>query len=110
MVANDHSDLTLVDVIEKVKDWGVARSLVNGFDGTARAQLLKCMSELGELADAELKGNLEDAKDGVGDTLVTLILYCANRGLSIRECLLSAYEEIRNRTGITVGGTFVKDE
>lgn len=99
----------LANLIEKVKDWGVARGLVNGTDGMARAQLLKCMSELGELADAELKGNLEDAKDGVGDTLVTLILYCANRGLSFSGCLNLAYEQIRNRTGKTVNGTFIKD-
>ncbi len=97
------------DMIVRVKDWGVARGLINGTDGMARAKLLKCMSELGELADAELKGLQDEVVDGVGDTLVTLILYCANRGLSIPVCLASAYEEISTRTWRTVGGTFIKD-
>jgi len=100
----------LANLIEKVKDWGVARELVNGTDGMARAQLLKCMSELGELSDATLKGQDNEIIDGVGDTLVTLILFCANCGISLHQCLASSYDTIKLRTGRTVGGTFVKDE
>lgn len=47
--------------------------------------------------------------DGLGDTLVTLIILAAQYGLELEDCLEYAYNEIKDRTGKTVGGTFIKD-
>jgi len=47
--------------------------------------------------------------DGLGDTLVTLIILAAQYGLELEDCLEYAYNEIKNRTGKTVSGTFIKD-
>ena len=50
-----------------------------------------------------------ELKDAFGDTLVTLIILAAKYGLGLEECLELAYNEIKDRTGKTVGGTFIKD-
>ena len=51
----------------------------------------------------------DELVDGLGDTLVTLIILAAQYGLELEDCLEYAYNEIKNRTGKTVGGTFIKD-
>ncbi len=47
--------------------------------------------------------------DGLGDTLVTLIILAAQYGLELEDCLEYAYNEIKDRTGKTVKGTFIND-
>lgn len=71
---------------------------------------MKTMSELGELADATLKRDDDEIVDGVGDVLVTLILYCELQGMNPVLCLERAYETIKNRRGtLTPEGIFVKE-
>jgi hypothetical protein len=49
--------------------------------------------------------------DAVGDVLVCLINYCALRGISMTECLSSAYDQIKNRKGTLMpNGVFVKED
>jgi NTP pyrophosphatase (non-canonical NTP hydrolase) len=68
------------------------------------------MSEMGELADATLKNDVPEIVDGIGDVIVTLVLYAALQNLDIEECLASAYDEIKDRKGtLTPEGVFVKD-
>lgn len=104
-------------LIESVQAWGEDRGLlVRDAAGAyvedesrARAQLLKCMSELGELSDAVLKDDHHAQRDGLGDVLVTLIMFAGNSGLTLRGSLQAAWEEIRDRRGKTVNGAFVKE-
>ena len=49
-------------------------------------------------------------KDAIGDTLVTIIVLAHQLDLDVTECLSIAYEEIKNRKGKMVNGTFVKEE
>ena len=96
----------LIDAVEVWAD-------VRGIDAysTPEAQLLKAVSEMGELCDAEVKGDLDDQQDAVGDVLVCLIIYCYMSDLDLRVCLESAYNEIKDRTGrMILGGVWVKDE
>jgi NTP pyrophosphatase (non-canonical NTP hydrolase) len=95
-------------LVEKVERWGWDKGILKASD--SKTQLLKTMAELGELADATSKDIHDDKVDGVGDVLVTLILYCKLEGLDIRECLESAYNEIQSRNGSMKDGLFVKDE
>jgi len=105
------------ELIQLVQTWGRDRGMLvkdaNGAyledEGRARAQLLKCMSELGELADAVLKGDHHDMRDGLGDVLVTLVMFAGNSGLTLRGSLQAAWEEIRDRRGTTVNGAFMKE-
>lgn len=108
---------TFESLHNKVVSWGLERALVSckptgefqPSNGMARAQLLKCMSELGELADATLKQDMAGMRDGLGDTVVTLIMYSVNAGLGFVQSLGEAYKEISSRRGKTVGGTFIRD-
>lgn len=97
------------DLVAKVEQWGKDRKIIP--NSTPTAQLLKAVSEMGELADAELKDDVDAVIDAVGDTLVCLILYCNLRGLELSECLSSSYEVIRTRKGyLNEQGTFIKQE
>jgi NTP pyrophosphatase (non-canonical NTP hydrolase) len=88
--------------------WAEARKIIP--NAKPHTQLLKAVSEIGELADAEIKGDMPAIKDGVGDVLVCLIIYCALRDIDVSQCLELAYKEIKDRTGTLLpNGTFVKD-
>lgn len=96
-------EMLQMDVIR----WAEARQIIP--NATATSQLLKAVSEMGELADAEGKQNLEEIKDAVGDVLVCLINYCALRDIEITKCLAGAYDQIKHRKGTLMpDGTFVK--
>ena len=91
-----------------VVQWAKDRQIVP--NSTPTAQLMKTMSELGELADATLKSDWREIEDGVGDVLVTLILYCKLQDISIVDCLHCAYDTIKDRKGtLTPEGIFVKE-
>ena len=88
--------------------WAEARRIIP--NAKPHVQLMKTVSELGELVDAEIKGDAEGIIDGVGDVLVTLIIYCALRDINLVNCLKFAYAEIKDRKGILLeNGVFVKD-
>jgi hypothetical protein len=115
------------ELVELVKQWGLEKGITgpNG-KATVLSQLSKTQEELTETRDAAVmwsngydfitnkKGNDVITKleiiDGIGDTTVTLILAAELAGLDFQECLQSAYDEIKNRTGTMIGGTFVKDK
>lgn len=97
------------ELIGGVKKWAEDRKIIP--NSTPMAQLLKTMSELGELADATLKHDRPGIIDGIGDVLVTLIIYSALQGVAIEDALDSAYTTIKDRKGtLTPEGVFVKDE
>lgn len=91
-----------------VTQWATDRRIIQ--HSTPQAQLMKTVSELGELADATLKRDLDGVVDGLGDVLVTLIIYARMQNLSLESCLHSAYDVIKDRRGtLTPEGVFVKE-
>ena len=91
-----------------ILQWAEARQIIP--NSTPSAQLLKAVSEIGELADATLKGDDEGIVDGVGDVMVCLIIYCALQGIDMKSCLDVAYTQIKYRRGtLTPNGVFVKE-
>lgn len=98
------------ELISAVDEWANERYIYYYSD--PQTQLLKAVSEMGELCDAEIKGSPdEEAQDAVGDVMVCLIIYCGMKDYDLKQCLTQAYEEIRSRTGkISSGGAFVKEE
>jgi NTP pyrophosphatase (non-canonical NTP hydrolase) len=90
------------------------------------AQASKTSEEVHELLEAvewqslgykdytNSKGNLVDTdaeiKDALGDILVTIIIGAELQGLSLLNCLQSAYDVISKRTGKMIDGQFVKDK
>lgn len=92
----------------KIIRWSEARRIIP--NSTPQAQLLKAFEEMGELAAAEARGNVNGIKDSLGDVLVCLVNYCALRDLDLVKCMEYAYDEIKDRTGMMMpNGVFVKD-
>lgn len=92
----------------QVRGWATERSIIP--NSTPAAQLLKTMSELGELADATAKNDAGAIADGVGDVLVCIINYCALQGIDPVDCLGGAYDQIKGRKGTLLpSGVFLKE-
>jgi phosphoribosyl-ATP pyrophosphohydrolase len=72
-------------------------------------QYAKVLEETQEILVALNENNEQELIDAIGDTLVTLIILSKQNDLNIVECLEVAYNVIKNRTGKTVNGTFIKD-
>lgn len=88
--------------------WAEARKIIP--NSTPATQLLKCMSELGELADATIKVDKVKVIDGVGDVMVCLVNYCALQDIDLVSCMKYAYREIKDRKGTLLpNGVFVKE-
>jgi NTP pyrophosphatase (non-canonical NTP hydrolase) len=92
---------------QEVIEWARERGLLN--KDNARNQLLKTFEEMGEVSRAVLKQDKFALIDGIGDVLVTLIIFAEINDLSLEMCLAQAYDEIKNRTGKTVDGVFIKN-
>jgi NTP pyrophosphatase (non-canonical NTP hydrolase) len=93
---------------QEVIQWALDKGIIT--PDNAKSQLLKSFEEMGEVARAVLKSNQEELIDGLGDVLVTLIILAEIKGVKLEDCLGSAYNVIKNRTGKTVNGTFIKNE
>lgn len=99
--------MTNIDqLIKLVEQWSKDKNLDKG---NSDRQALKFYEEAGEVGAALSRNKLDDLKDGIGDTVVTLIILAQQHGWSLEECLQYAYDEIRNRKGKTVNGTFIKE-
>ncbi len=96
------------DLIDKVIDWAEEKNIL--IPENVPKQMMKVIEELGETSQAILKNKPDEIKDGIGDVFVTMIILSSQLGYHPLECLESAYNEIKNRTGQTVNGIFLKDE
>lgn len=91
-----------------IRRWAKKRGIID--DGDVKTQYIKLLEETGELAQAILKDDTDEFVDAIGDCVVVLTNLAAIRGIDIEYCITSAYDEICNRTGNMVNGTFVKDK
>ena len=94
-------------LIENVVGWAADKDILK--PENAAKQMLKVMEEVGETAGALAKNKQAELKDGIGDAFVTLIILAKQVGMEPADCLEAAWNEIKNRTGKTVNGVFVKD-
>ena len=94
------------ELIKQVEQWSIDKDLHKA-DPTRQA--LKVWEESGEVGAALSRNKLDDLKDGIGDTVVTLIILAQQYGWSLQECLQYAYDEIKDRRGETRNGTFIKE-
>lgn len=99
--------MSYADVELEIIRWAEARQIIP--NSTPQTQLMKTVSELGELADATIKNDRAGIVDGVGDVLVTLVIYCALQDINLVDCMNAAYAEIKHRKGTLLpNGVFVK--
>ena len=107
-----HTDNTFSDLVAKINEWADERNLKQA---DPKIQWMRITEEVGEIRDVLLKPTKFTEpqialKDAIGDTLVTIIVLAHQLDLDINECLNIAYEEIKNRKGKMINGTFVKED
>ena len=95
------------NLISQVEQWSMDKDL---HKANPDRQALKVWEESGEIAAALSRNDKEALMDGIGDTVVTLIILAQQHGMTLERCLQYAYDEIKGRTGKTINGTFVKSE
>lgn len=99
--------MTYAAVEMEIVRWAEDRRIIP--NSTPETQLLKAVSELGELADATIKKDRDAIVDGVGDVMVCLVNYCALQDMNLVDCMKAAYEQIKDRKGTLMpNGVFVK--
>ena len=133
MVAREKKSINYEELSALVLQWGEDKGIFA--KSTPLRQLDKTQEELDEtkealqklasLTDQEILSEklltddpdtldleedaLAEAKDGIGDMLVTIILLAKMVDMDTVDCLQSAYDVIKKRTGKMVNGQFVKD-
>lgn len=90
-------------VLQWAKDKGILEK------ATREAQCDKTIEEVTELSVAIYKDDRDEIIDALGDILVTIIIQAEMNGLSLIDCLNSAYNVIKRRTGVMKDGKFIKD-
>jgi NTP pyrophosphatase (non-canonical NTP hydrolase) len=91
----------------KVLSWATEKGIFE--KGTPEAQAWKTLEEAQEILDGILNKNKEEVEDGLGDTLVTIIIQAEMQGMNPLDCLETAYNVIAKRKGKMIDGQFVKD-
>ena len=115
------------ELIDKTRRWFHDKGIIA--NSTPLKQLEKTQEELTETRDAAVKlayanelyiihgmaftenqvdDLIHELKDGIGDTVVTLIGVCEMYGFTLEECLQMAYDTISKRNGTMIDGVFVK--
>jgi hypothetical protein len=114
------------ELIDKTRQWFHDKGIIA--NSNPLKQLEKTQEELTEMRDAAVKLKylgaivelqsgvgvdecfdlLNEIKDGIGDTVVTLIGVCEMYGFTLEDCLQQAYDVISKRSGKMINGVFVK--
>ena len=97
---------SLLTLFTKVREWGRDKNI-----NDARSQFARTVEEVGEIATELNRDRLNSLamEDALGDSLVTLIIFADIVGYNLEDCLEIAYNEIKNRKGKTVHGSFIKE-
>lgn len=109
---------------ERVIKWANNKGILE--KATPLTQLEKTKEEINELNEALVAQNnnleyyinskgvkvntQEQIIDGIGDTLVTMLIQAKKQNLDPLVCLEFVLDIIENRTGKMINGKFVKDE
>ena len=100
--------MSYANIEMKIIQWSEARKIIP--NSNPESQLLKAVSEMGELADATIKHDNEAVIDAVGDVMVCLINYCVLQDINLVNCMEVAYDQIKNRKGTLLpNGVFQKE-
>lgn len=100
------SEDCLEELVTKVVLWADDRKLITNSNPVA--QFNKLLEEVGELEENLNKG--KSPIDDIGDCMVVLTIIAAQTGLTLRECLAYAYDEIKDRKGyMNSEGIFIKE-
>tara|TARA_Y100000385_G_scaffold221508_1_gene231220 strand:+ start:758 stop:1138 length:381 start_codon:yes stop_codon:yes gene_type:complete len=102
---NIHANDDLEKFVNLVRQWHHDRNLIEG--ASDKDQFCKLMQEAGELSDNICKG--KDISDDIGDMMVVLINIAERNNLTLKDCLMKAWDDIKDRKGKMVDGVFIKE-
>lgn len=94
-------------LLQMIADWAEDRNLIKGSDSFR--QLAKLTEEQGELAAGICRGNRAQIMDSIGDCVVVLTILAEQYGTTIEDCIIRAWNDIKDRKGRMVDGVFVKE-
>ena len=94
-------------IFDLIRMWANDRGIYDR--GDSKTQYIKLMEEAGELAQALLKENDAEIYDAIGDMVIVLTNLARLEGVKIEDCIQDAYNEISDRKGKMINGTFVKE-
>lgn len=95
------------EVTSNIISWAEGKGIIG--KATPQTQFIKLIEEIGELSQGIQKVNKEEITDAIGDCVVVLTILAEMYHLSIDDCVWSAYNEIKGRTGTMQNGVFKKD-
>ena len=95
-------------IFDSIRNWAQVRGIYE--NGDVKTQYVKLQEESGELAKALLKDDQAEIVDAIGDMIVVLTNLAEQRNVRVETCIASAYNQISDRQGKMINGTFVKDE
>jgi len=104
---DENNPCTCKPRFDLIREWADERGLYE--NGDAKTQALKLVEEVGETCRAILKEDHDEVIDGIGDCVVVLTNLAELVGVPIEDCIDAAYDEIKNRKGKMVNGTYKKD-
>ncbi len=90
-----------------IREWATEIGLYE--EGDVKTQYVKLQEEAGELAKALLKADQPEIVDAIGDIAVVLTNLAHLAGHNIEDCIDTAYNEIKDRKGAMINGTFKKE-
>lgn len=106
--------MTFDEFKQNVETWAKERGIYT--HSTPTAQLLKTLSEIGELADAVIKSDREALKDAIGDVAVCLVnyAYMADRSFDMEDIVnrIEYCEDVETAIGFMASeiGGLITDE
>jgi NTP pyrophosphatase (non-canonical NTP hydrolase) len=99
--------LEIKELQKLVVQWADQKGLIK--PENAPKQFMKVVEELGELSSAIIKEDIDKEIDSYGDVLITLIILAEQRNIDLELALNLAYNEIKDRKGKMVDGSFIKE-
>lgn len=94
-------------IFNKIRTWGDERNFYGEGGATIQSQFVKLAEEMGELAGNIARGR--DFTDDIGDMAIVLTHLAKLQGTSIEECINHSYNEIKDRKGKFICGSFIKE-
>ena len=97
----------MINLTSKIEQWAVERNL---HTAEPHKQAIKLGEEFGELCSGLAKDNIDVVRDSLGDMYVVMTILAMQLDMDIMRCIEEAYEEIKDRKGKLVNGTFIKED
>ena len=98
--------MNLTNEMDPIRNWAEDKGIY--LKGDLKTQTLKLIEEAGELSKSVLNNDKNEIIDAIGDCVVVLVNLSELCNLNFEDCVNSAFNQIKNRKGEMINGTFVK--